>query len=361
MRSALAIAGVLALGSSGVAVADASVYTLSKTTVTATVNGDGSVKVIEDHTFHFSDTGHGAYQDIPRTAGALVGAVTVGEGSSAYRRSGEAELGVERPAGTFAETDCGGDGPHRVVWYFDAGAGSTRTFRLSYTLKNVITAYDDHAFLNLPVWSRNWVGDLQHLEVSVRLPRPATRKGEVYEAFGRPAGALVPAFDSLGQVVTASADDLGHRRTFTLDLAFPSDRLDLPEEGGAALHKDGSSGSADLETLRSGGKLKDPDKGSACDPPDATAVSGDDPTLLILGGMAVAVALAVLAIDRTLHLLRSRREDNARRGGTRRGSRGRTYYGGGLDIDAYNSGGNGPSGGGAGGDGGGAGGGGGAW
>ncbi|WP_433435563.1 DUF2207 domain-containing protein [Nonomuraea sp. CA-141351] len=217
------------------AAAAAPSYTLPKTVVTATVNGDGTVKVVEDHTFRFSEAGHGAYVDIPRLGGTEVENVTVGEGKALYHAEGTPELNVARPEETFAEGDCT-DGPHRVVWYFSAEPGTTHTFRLAYTLRGAVTAYEKHAFLHLPLWGSGWKRDLDELRVSVRLPRAAKGGHQQYRAYGRSDSGFKPALSKDKRTVTGTARDVAAGHPVSLDLALPTAQLTdvTPEKGTGA-------------------------------------------------------------------------------------------------------------------------------
>ncbi|GAA3254724.1 DUF2207 domain-containing protein [Nonomuraea helvata] len=230
----IALGSVLVLAPVPAAAAAPS-YTLPETVVTATVNRDGTVKVVEDHTFRFSAAGHGAYVDIPRLGGTEVENVTVGEGQAQYRAEGTPELNVERPGETFAEGDCT-DGPHRVVWYFSAEPGSTHTFRLAYTLKSAVTAYKKHAFLHLPLWGSGWKGGLDELRVSVRLPRAAKGGHEQYRAYGRSDSGFKPALSKDRRTVTGTARDVAAGHPVSLDLAFPTAQLTdvTPQKGTGA-------------------------------------------------------------------------------------------------------------------------------
>ncbi|MER6944237.1 DUF2207 domain-containing protein [Nonomuraea sp. NPDC000554] len=272
-------------------------YTLPNTVIAATVRGDGTVSVVEDHTFQFTDEVHGAYVDVPMAEGTRISDVTVAEGATRYQRGGEPELGAEGPDGTYAEAACTDEGPHRVVWHFTAAPRTSRTFRLAYTLNGAVTAYDRHAFLHLPVWGRNWLRDLDRLQVTVRLAGDA---GGVHEAFGQPAGRLKASFT--GPDATATAVDVPPGQAVALDLAFPRARLDLPGKPGSAqspvVRRDGTDGSADLATLRAGGSLRAPAQDNGCDPATASAET-DNPLLsfAIIGIMAVLVlGIITLAI-----------------------------------------------------------------
>ncbi|WP_214320639.1 DUF2207 domain-containing protein [Nonomuraea sediminis] len=292
MRMTTVIAGVLAVCLAGAVPAAArdTVYSLPRTTVTATVAKDGSVGVVEEHTFHFSADGHGAYVDLPVTYRSRIEDVTVSEGGLAYREEGTAELGVDRPAATFAQRDCGG--VHRVVWYFAATGGSDRVFRIAYRLRGAVIAYDDHAFLHLPVWGRNWDPSLDRLEVSVRLPRVGKKK-ETYAAFGRPGELLQPAFAK--QTVSATATNVPGGRSAALDVAFPRKQLALTLDTAEDVRK--GSGAANLRTLGSG-SLVSTDSGTGCPATltSSSASSSSGGVLSVLGPILASVALLTLLI-----------------------------------------------------------------
>ncbi|NRQ40074.1 DUF2207 domain-containing protein, partial [Nonomuraea sp. NN258] len=229
--------------------AEPAAYTLPETVVRATVAADGSVRVDEDHVFRFARAGHGAYVDVPQLDGAEVTDVTVTEGETAYRRSGTPELGVDRPADTYADDACM-NGARRVVWYFAAEPETTRTFRVSYTLKRAVSVHDRHAFLHLPVWGSGWQQELGLLRVSVRLPRKAkggNDKGgkEEYRAYGRGFRAALTR-DRGG--AGGSVKNVAAGQAVSLDLAFPAAQLTGADDD-AVVRREGS-GAAALAKLR---------------------------------------------------------------------------------------------------------------
>lgn len=275
------------------AMADEPVYTLPRATVSATVAADGSVRVTQRITFRFTGEGHGAYLDIPRPSLSALTAVTVSENGRRYERRPGAEVGVERPAGTFGDQTCSAEGAHRVAWYFDAEPGSTRTFRVDYTAHGLVTAYARHAFLQLPVWGRNWAQPLERLDVTVRLPRPG-RPGETYLARGAPEGVLDPAVDASRRVTRATAGRVPGGQAVTLHLAFPAAQLDLPEERPSTFpaHVVKGDGEDRLAAMR-GGDVASTYPGTDCPVP---AAAGDDGS--IIGDIAekALIGLAVVGV-----------------------------------------------------------------
>jgi len=235
------------------AMADEPVYTLPDAKVIAQVAEDGSVKVTQELTFRFNDEGHGAYIDIPRPLLSGITDITVSENGRPYRKGPDAEIGVERPADTFGEKTCSVDGAHRVVWYFAAEPGSTRTFQVGYTMHRAVTAHSRHAFLQLPVWGENWSQTLDRLDVTVRLPRTGLA-GETYLAKGYPDDVLKATVDGSRQVTKATAEQVGGGQAVTLHLGFPAAQLDLPANPGSdyPVRVGDGDGTAELDRLRSG-------------------------------------------------------------------------------------------------------------
>lgn len=270
------------------AAASASNYTLPRTTVTATVQADGAVEVVEEHTFHFTAEGHGAYVDIPTGGKRMVLDAAISEGGAPYRESGTAELGVDRPPSTFAQRDC--SGTHRVVWYFSALPGADRVFTLKYRLQGAVRVSDKYAMLHLPVWGKNWDPTLEQLSVSVKLPG----KGAV-QAFGQPQGVLKAKPGA--RVATASASDVAGGRTLAVDVVFP--RKSLKADVSSTESK--SSAAAELKTLRSGREVEDDSVGSGCiDSHEASTLAGDSrggsSSSGGFGFVVLFVAIAVLAV-----------------------------------------------------------------
>lgn len=266
-------------------------YTLPATTIDATVRADGTVHVVEHHTFAFTDRGRGAHVDIPRAPGTAVGELMVSEGGRRYAyRTGEPE--ADGPAGTYAEGACADDGPHRVVWNFTAEPGTTRTFRLAYTLKKAVTVHDRHAFLHLPVRAKHWQRGVDRLDVTVRLPRPAGQVRGVYEAFGRPSGHLAA---TVGDGVTATARAVPGVHSLALDVVFPREQLTLPVDGRHVRVGSGGDGAAGLAALRTGRSLVNAEAGTDCRPLD-TGV-GADLTRWVFGGMAVLVVATITLLS----------------------------------------------------------------
>lgn len=335
--------------------ADEPIYTLPGATVTANVAEDGSVKVTQELTFRFNDEGHGAYIDIPRPRLSGLTDITVSENGRPYRKRPGAEIGVERPSDTYGEQTCSVDGAHRVVWYFDAEPGSTRTFRVDYTMHRAVTAYERHAFLQLPVWGKNWSQTLDRLDVTVRLPRTG-RAGETYLAKGEPADVLEPTVNGSRQVTKATAEQVGGGRAVTLHLAFPAAQLDLPEESASSspVRVREGDGEAQLDRMRKG-EVAAAYLGTDC--PLRSASGGGDSTGFgeMFMESLVPLAIGVVLVVSFVQVVRNRDRDRGlahHSRGRRRSSRS-SYYSSSGSTDSggsggYSGGGGGDSGGGGG-------------
>ncbi|MCK2219112.1 DUF2207 domain-containing protein [Actinomadura sp. ATCC 31491] len=203
------------------AAADDPIYTLPGTSVLAEVGRDGRVEVTENHTFTWRQQGHGAYLDIPLTAGVRVDDITVSEAGTAYRRGPDAAVGADRPAGTYG-TACCAAARQRVTWYFSAAAGTTRTFTVRYTVRGAVTLYSDQAFLRLPVWGEHWPQTLDALRVEIRLPGGGGPGQGVLESAKDPALKV----DATARTAAMTERGIGPGRSRTVELAFPTGLLD---------------------------------------------------------------------------------------------------------------------------------------
>lgn len=303
--------------STGAATAGDPLYTLSETAVLAQVAADGRVTVTEQHTFAWHGPGHGAYLDIPLGPETHVEDVSVSEGETVYRRGPDAAEGVHRPAGTFGTACCEG-GRQRVAWYFAAAPGSVRTFAVRYTLRGAVTAYDDQAFLSLPVWGENWPQRLDLLRVEIRLPRERDPGAGVLESARDPALTV----DAATRTATLTERGIAPGRARTAELALPRGLLDANPAGADVAF---GSGSAHLNNMRT---------------------SLDDPAVrwtiaVIGGGLLLIVGYAL--IDQ---LRRRRRATRAQGRGTHSGHSYGGYSGSGSAGGHYGGGGGGSGGGG---------------
>ncbi|GGM72175.1 hypothetical protein GCM10010106_18090 [Thermopolyspora flexuosa] len=323
---ALTIALLAGLTCASPALADDPVYMLPRAVVTAKVAPDGSVAVTQDLTFSFNRAGHGAYVDVPRPVLSRLTDIAVSEDGRPYRKGADAEIGVERPPGTFGEKTCSADGAHRIVWYFDAEPGSIRTFRVRYTMHRAVAAYDDHAFLQLPVWGRNWSQPLERLDVTVRLPR-AGREGEVYLAKGAPVEVLEPVVGASRQVTKATAEDVVGGRPVTLYLAFPTAQLNNVTTSPSVRLVSGD-GAERLESLRQGDVETDPYQGEDC-PTGEDGFSLSDALWLTAGAALVAMVVWTSRVQR---------KHGPRRHGSGDGSGSSTYYHSGGSSSSSDSG-----------------------
>lgn len=163
-------------------------YTAPRVNVLAEVDDIGDIKVTADYTLTFTRDDRSAYVDLPRTRNMFVDNISIKEGGTSYKSSFYSAIDSRGEPGLWGETFCEANAPHRIVWYFDAKAGTTRTFRLGYTLKGSGTTsdYGAHTTVHLPVWAANWATPLNRLDVKLTFPR----RTKPTEAFSTPPGAL---------------------------------------------------------------------------------------------------------------------------------------------------------------------------
>lgn len=270
-------------------------YTLSETAVLAQVAADGRITVTEKHTFAWHRQGRGAYLDISLGSKTHVEDVSVSEGATAYRRGPDAAVGVNRPAGTYSTACCDAD-RQRVAWYFSAAPGSTRTFTIRYTLRGAVTAYDDQAFLSLPVWGENWPQRLDLLRVEIRLPRDRVAGAGVLESGRDPALTV----DAATRTATLTERGIDSGQARTAELAFPRGLLDANPAGADVAS---GSGSAHLDRMRT---------------------SLDDPVLLVTIAVIAGGFLLLVGCGLADHLRRRRRATRS----PGRGGRSGYSYGG---------------------------------
>jgi hypothetical protein len=181
LRGAGLAAALLVLGLVLAGTAAAKSFSLPQTSVVATIQPDGSLKVQEYITFAFDGPFSGAYRDIPLRQGELLRDAYVEESGQRYSPGASAELGSQGTPGTYGTASLADR--FRIVWHFSA-VSRARTFVVGYTLVGVTVAYDDVVDVNLKVWGDQWDQSLGQLTAVMILPAPAS--GPSYRVWGHP-------------------------------------------------------------------------------------------------------------------------------------------------------------------------------
>jgi uncharacterized membrane protein len=176
LAAALLVLGLVLTGT-----AAAKSFSLPQTSVVASVQPDGSLKVQEYITFAFDGPFSGAYRDIPLRQGELLRDAYVEENGQRYSPGASAELGSQGTPGTYGTASLADR--FRIVWHFSA-VSQPRTFVVGYTLVGVTVAYDDVVDVNLKVWGDQWDQSLGQLTAVMILPAPAS--GPSYRVWGHP-------------------------------------------------------------------------------------------------------------------------------------------------------------------------------
>ncbi|MFV2000017.1 MAG: DUF2207 domain-containing protein, partial [Acidimicrobiia bacterium] len=203
------------------AMAQAKSFWIAEADVEAVVNDDGALDVTERITFDFSGSFTGAYRDIPLRPGESLGAIVVSDSSGPYTPGGCIELGCFSPAGTYGVAVF----PTfvRVVWHHNT-TNRLATFTLSYTMRGLVTAYDDVVDVNLQVWGDQWAVGVDRLTATVILPG-SSEPGEVL-VWGHPFG--IDGSTSLGEdgiSPSLEASDVPPERWVEIRTTFPTDLL----------------------------------------------------------------------------------------------------------------------------------------
>lgn len=158
------IAAAIAIGLSGVDLNGERHYKISDGVVNVELERDGSLRVTEQLTFHFTGSFQGAFRDFPLNGDAKVTDVHVSEGGQQYKPGGATGLGSYSPAGTFGSVQEVGV-PFRIVWHYQA-SDETKTFTLSYRVVNAATVHRDVVDSTWNIWGDQWDFALDHLDAT---------------------------------------------------------------------------------------------------------------------------------------------------------------------------------------------------
>lgn len=151
----------LAIGLSGVALAKS--YSITRVEITAAINPDGSMDVIERRTFRFSGSFTWVTQDLLLTGSQGITDIKVSENGHEY------SLAPSGP-GTYSIKET--PGMIQVTWRFEA-TDESRTFELSYRVKGAVVAHRDVAELYWKFIGAGWEVSSSNIKVELKLPSGA--------------------------------------------------------------------------------------------------------------------------------------------------------------------------------------------
>ncbi|MGH2812435.1 MAG: DUF2207 family protein, partial [Actinomycetota bacterium] len=144
-------------------------FFISNLDITATVNPDGSMDMIEDRTFSFSGSFTFAFQDFDKDPDWTYRDFQVSERGRNFRPAGLQDREPVKTPETFHVDDLG---DHvRVTWYYRA-QDEERTFRVAYRVERAVYAFSDVAELHWQVLGDRWEVTTENVRVTVNLPEP---------------------------------------------------------------------------------------------------------------------------------------------------------------------------------------------
>jgi uncharacterized membrane protein len=141
-------------------------YSIDEANTQFIINKDGSIDVTEYITFNFSGDFSFAYRTLPSGSWNY---------SNFHIYDGEKELEYDT-SHTYSGTE--------YKWYYSA-SNEMKTFRMTYTINNAITAYQDVAEFNWKIWGGDWEKGVGELKGFILLPEKVDDANEVY-TWGRP-------------------------------------------------------------------------------------------------------------------------------------------------------------------------------
>jgi uncharacterized membrane protein len=139
-------------------------YRVQAVDVEVTVQGDGSIAVVEDITYRFDGSFSKAFRDIPLKSGEEVADIVVSEGGRWY------SVSQDQSEGTYSarRTPQG----MRVEWSYRAN-NETRTFTLAFTATGVVRSHADVAELYYQFVGDRWDRSIGSVTAIVRFSETA--------------------------------------------------------------------------------------------------------------------------------------------------------------------------------------------
>ena len=166
-------------------------YSMGPVNISAQVNPDGSMSVVEERTFDFADDFSRVYWDLSKTdAGAITVAgieEIVGGQALPYVPSTSTDPNTTREPGTFWVSD--GAEAVSVHAYFRK-SGEPATFRLTYTVAGAAKRWQDTAELYWKFVGSQWGVATSDLSVTIKPPAALTKDQVQAWAHGPLTGAV---------------------------------------------------------------------------------------------------------------------------------------------------------------------------
>ena len=184
-------------------------YRIEEVKIFARILPDGDLAIREERTYRFRGTFRWADYRLPVRGFSAVSDFRLEENGRAYRP------GLSGKSGTFQLRREKGE--FYVKWFYRA-RNETRTFTLSFRLKNAVAVYADVAELYYKFVGGGWEMPARRVRVEIELP-PGARKKEIYAWVHGPLWGNIVIPDS--SRVTAEAAPLPKRTFFEVRLLFP--------------------------------------------------------------------------------------------------------------------------------------------
>lgn len=209
------------------AVARADGYSMTQTYISATVEADGSLTVVEGRQFDFDDDINGVFWEINTgtnqqggTAGVDV--LSVEEGDTAFNKVDSANKG---DSGVYT-IEQAGDGV-RIKVFSPHESGDSAIYYVSYTMTGAVMNWADTAELYWKFVGDGWSADSDDVEMEVRFANAAAGtaavKGDNFRAWGHGPLAGDVSFDEDEPMVTYTIPCVHQGEFAEARIAFPSD------------------------------------------------------------------------------------------------------------------------------------------
>jgi len=169
---------ITVISSGQIVSADDRYYIIQKYYVDVTVNTDGSADIEERITYNFYGNFNGVLRNIDYELTDGIDNLRVSV-ADIYRSERElsvnsaVDLNAAGPSGTY-NVSLYDDIAHLKV--YEKSSDETKIFIYRYTLRNVVTKYNDVAEFNRKIIDSNWDTDLNNITVHIRLPEGASKE-----------------------------------------------------------------------------------------------------------------------------------------------------------------------------------------